>query len=304
MPTFPSGLSARRSLVPSLFQCHGRAGCNTAMCLGSPCSSGHAARAASFAPSAIDYRTSLWCSIRQARGFRNGFQAWWPTRPVKLVGSPPFLPSMVPGASQAKLLYEDFRCNFRRLEDWHLRRRTQVLDAKYDKSLQQVYKDLREPAPEQVDSLQVRRDIAILAVADAGDQTHVEFPLDCRGVSQWAIDGTPVRVESCNGDLCNLASPAPSDSFVLEQVQTLSSVADLCFEFKSLWAPRWQMHSATPSTAWDRFLNFAVAFLPRHSIVLPDITVQSWNRAIRRFKPRLGTLGSLEPSCPAHATAP
>ena len=154
----------------------------------------HAVRAASQTASALEYRFALWTSIRQARGFRNGFPTWWPTRPVKLVGSPASLPDSVPDAPTARLLYEDFRCNFRRLEDWHLRRRTQVLDAKYDKSLAQIYKDLREPAPEQVDSLEVRREYAILAVAPQGNQVHVEHPLDSRGVSSRAIDGEPVWV--------------------------------------------------------------------------------------------------------------
>ncbi|CAE7670713.1 unnamed protein product, partial [Symbiodinium sp. CCMP2456] len=246
----------------------------------------HAAKAANPAASALEYRLALWTSIRQARGFRNGFPDWWLTRPVKLVGSPASMPDLVPDASVARQLYDDFRCNFRRLEDWHLRRRTQVLDAKYDKSLAQVYKDLRDPAPEQVDSLQVRREYAILAVAPHGNQVHVEYPLDSRGVSSWAIDGDPVRVNSCDDDVCTLAAPARSDCAELEQVQTLSSVADLCSEFKSLWAPRWQLHSTKTASDWDRFLNFVRAFLPRHRLALPEISPDTWNRAVRRFKPR------------------
>ena len=246
----------------------------------------HAAKAASQTASALEYRFALWTSIRQARGFRNGFPTWWPTRLVKLVGSPASMPDSVPDAHTARLLYEDFRCNFRRLEDWHLRRRTQVLDAKYDKSLAQIYRDLREPAPEQVDSLQVRREYAILAVAPQGNQVHVEHPLDSRGVSSWAIDGEPVWVNSSEGDVCTLAAPARSDCMELEQVQTLSSVADLCSEFKSLWAPRWQLHSTKTASDWARFLNFVQAFLPRHRLELPEISLDIWNRAVRRFKPR------------------
>ncbi|CAE7678191.1 hgiCIIM [Symbiodinium sp. CCMP2456] len=253
--------------------------------LSRPSSSSAPKQAANPAASALAYRLSLWQSIKTARGFRNGFPAWWSRRLVQLVGSPASLPLSVPAAPLAKLLYEDFRCNFR-LEDWHLRRRMQILDAKYDKSLSQIYKDLREPAPEQVDSLQVRRDYAILAVAPSCDQVHLDSPLDRRGFSTWAVDGDPVRISSCDGDLCTLTAPASPTSSVLEQVQTLSSVADLFSEFKSLWAPRWQLHSTTTSYDWDRFLRFASAVLPCHRLVLPEITVEVWTRAVRRFKTR------------------
>ncbi|CAE7655752.1 unnamed protein product [Symbiodinium sp. CCMP2456] len=246
----------------------------------------HAARADNQAPSAVDYRLGLWRSILRARGFRYGFATWWTSRPVRLVGSPTTVPSFVPAAATARLLYEDFRCNFRKLESWHLRRRAQVLDAKYDKSLAQLYQELRDPTPEQVDTLQVRREYAILATDPESAQLHVERPLDQRGNSTWAIDGVPVQVQSVEDDMCTLSSPVSTSSLELEQVQTLSSVADIHVEFTSLWAPRWQQHAAASASDWQRFLDFASAYLPRHSFDLPDIDPQTWKMALRRFKPR------------------
>ena len=246
----------------------------------------HSVRAASQSPSALEYRLSLWQAIKTARGFRSGFASWWRQRPVQLVGSPSDLPAGVPDANQARSMYEDFRCNYRRLEDWHLRHRTKILDAKYDRSLSQLYNDLRDPAPDQVDTLQIQKTHTILAVSPSGDQVHLETPVDCRGSSTWNIDGNPVTVISCDGDLCNLATPASQTGGELEQVQTLSSVADLHSEFKSLWAPRWQLHGETSPANWRRFLDFATAFLPRNDIVLPDITPELWYRAVSRYKPR------------------
>ena len=136
--------------------------------------------AASATPSALTYRLSLWQAILRARGFRGGFASWWQSRPVQLVGSPPSLPSGVPDAALACALHEDFRCNYRRFEAWHLKRRAQVIDATYDKSLAQLFQELREPAHEQVDSLTIRRDYAILVVAPEGDQVHLDRPPDLR----------------------------------------------------------------------------------------------------------------------------
>ena len=246
----------------------------------------HATRAHNPSPAALEYRLSLWRSILRARGFRYGFARWWITRPVRSVGSPAALPPQVPNADIARLLHEDFRCNFRKLESWHLRRRAQVLDAKYDKSLKQLYQDLRDPAPEQVDTLQVRREYAILASDPLGAQLHVEGSPDLRGLSSWAVDGEPVQVQKFDDVLCTLESPLSSPGTELEQVQTLSSVADVHSEFVSLWAPRWQQHAHATASDWQRFLDFAAAYMPRHAFDLPDIDVPTWSRALRRFRPR------------------
>ncbi|CAE7873848.1 ML5 [Symbiodinium sp. KB8] len=246
----------------------------------------HALRAASRTPFALDYQLGLWRSILGARGFRHGFATWWLTRPVQLAGCPPCLPRRLPDASTAQALYFDFRSNYRSLEAWHIRRRATVLDAKYDKSLAQVYKELRDPAPEQVDSLQITREYAILATAPSGFQVHVEKPLDLRGTSTWTVDGVSVEISSCDSDVCTFVKPLDFTGQELEQVQVFSSTADIFSEFTSLWAPRWQQHAHTSATDWQRFLDFATAFLPRHDFEIPDISLSMWDRALRRFKPR------------------
>ncbi|CAE7399060.1 Pol [Symbiodinium necroappetens] len=221
----------------------------------------HATRALNPAPSAVEYRLGLWRSICNARGFRGGFRAWWPHRPVCLIGSPSQVPQLVPDAFT-------------------------VLDAKYDQSLAQLYQELRDPAPEQVDTLQVRREYAILATDSPSAQLHVERPLDLRGHSTWAVDGASVAVQTAEADVCTLACAVSESCHELEQVQILSSVTDLHDEFVSLWAPRWQQHANASPSDWQRFLDFAAAYLPRHQFDLPDIDVQTWNKALKRFRPR------------------
>ena len=245
----------------------------------------HALLAASPSPAAIDYRFSLWRSIRLAKGFCGGFPGWWPDRPTRLVGSPSELPETVPDPTTAISIFEDFRCNFRRLESWHMKRRGQILDCKYDKSLSQVFRELRDPTPEQVDTLTVSREYAILAVSSQGTQVHLDSAPDLRGTSSWAVDGQPVAVTDVDDVVCTLSAPAcPGQE--LEQTQTLSSVPDVQAEFVSLWAGRWQKHANTTAAHWQRFLAFATAFLPHQTFCLPRITVDDWLRAVRRFRPR------------------
>ncbi|CAE7670476.1 unnamed protein product [Symbiodinium sp. CCMP2592] len=243
----------------------------------------HALKAAKSEPAAVDYRLALWRSICRARGFCGGFSAWWAKRPTRLVGSPTMLPQTVPDSGTATCLFEDFRCNYRRLEAWHLQRRGQILSCKYDKSLSQLYCELREPAPEQVDTLTASRDYAILAVSDK--QVHLSSSLDLRGSSTWAVDGQPVEICEVDDVVCTLSVPAcPGQE--LEQTQTLSSVPDIHAEFVSLWASRWQQHATLTAPEWQRFLAFAAAFLPRQVFSLPRISVEDRLRAVKRFRPR------------------
>ncbi|CAE7194447.1 DHX57, partial [Symbiodinium microadriaticum] len=246
----------------------------------------HALRAGSTAPSALEYRSSLWSSICAARGFRGGFLQWWPTRPHRLVGCPALLSRMIPDLHAARCIFEDFRCNFRSLESWHLQNRSKILQSKYDASMTQLFHELRDPAPDQVDTLTVSREYAILALSPSGDQLHLDSSLDLRGVSTWTVDGTSVDLTSDGDDVCTLSTAIDGVPERLEQTQVLSAVSDLHHEFKSLWASRWQKHATHSASHWQRFLDFAAAFLPRSSISLPAITSDAWIRAVRRFKPR------------------
>ena len=46
---------------------------------------------------ALEYRGCLWRSILDAQGFRNGFAAWWPTRPRLTTGQPRCIANECPG---------------------------------------------------------------------------------------------------------------------------------------------------------------------------------------------------------------
>ena len=236
---------------------------------------------------AQDYRLALWQSIKRATGFAAGFASWWPTRPVRLQGSPVLFPVHLPCAVTVRALFYDFRDNFRRLESWHARRRSEILTDRLANSRSALFKAVGRTAPEQVDTLIVRKSYAILATDPATDQVMLDADPDLRGVSSWSVDDVPVCVQQVEGPTCQVTGEA---SFVegaqLEQVQLLSSASDLHLEFSQFWRPRWQKHSGLSLSDWSRVLGFASAFLPTLSFALHDISPAEWHNAVRRFKPR------------------
>ena len=94
---------------------------------------------------------------------------------------PSVWPRNLPGAALAECLFLDFRANYRKFEQWHLSQRRQQLQLQYDASLNQLYQDLREPAPAQVDLLTISSEHAVLAVEPQQRLIHLENAPDEKG---------------------------------------------------------------------------------------------------------------------------
>ena len=245
-----------------------------------------ALKAGKMTAAAQDYRLGLWASIKAAKGFRPNFRDWWGSRAVQLQGSPCVLPLVIPGPVEARQMFLDLRENYRKFEAWNVRQRSRVLAEQYEHSRDQLYKELRDPSPEKVDVLVLRHDYVVLEVDGVTSQVHVDSPINFRGCSTWTLNGQPVEVEPVSLQCCVVRGAPSSDleAAGLEQVQTLSSVADLISEFNNLWGPRWQKHASCAPEDWQRALDFAAAHLPSGSIALPPLTLPMWRQALKRFR--------------------
>ncbi|CAE6966038.1 aquIMA [Symbiodinium sp. CCMP2592] len=247
----------------------------------------HAMRAGNQSPSAIEHRLGLWRSILSARGFRPAFQLWWPTRPVQLAGSPAAFPAFLPSAELCSLLFLDFRDNFRKFEAWNIRQRHAILAEQYAHNHNLLFRDLRDPKPEQVDTLELKRSYQILDVDPPTCGVHLADRIDDRGCSQWTLDGCAVQVTSVDGDLCCIPScPSLHPDAELEQTVVLSSASHIQFEFEKLWISFWQRFAHSSEADWSRVTSFAQAYLPQGQLDLPPISLDQWRGALRRFKPR------------------
>ena len=246
----------------------------------------HSLRSNNDAATAQVYRLDLWRAILHGKGFRGGFMEWWRNRRVRLAGSPNAVPLALPGRVLAEAIYLDFRANFRDFESWHLRQRSQQLQARYDKTQKQLYLELRGDAPPQVDTLTLHHVHEVVKAEPSQQLVTLATEPDDRGASLWTLEGAPVAVVEVNHRHCTLQTdvfPAPGQ--VLEQVQTLHSTADVQSEFIRLWSARWLKHRDKTPQDWTRVLAFSRAFLPSSPFVLPPISLEDWNQALRRFKP-------------------
>ena len=82
----------------------------------------NALKAGNQSPQAQAHRQALWASVIYAKGFTPCFKDWWTRRTARLQGAPLHLGDL-PSAETAQVIFDDFQCNFRRLENWHLKRR-------------------------------------------------------------------------------------------------------------------------------------------------------------------------------------
>ncbi|CAE7274867.1 unnamed protein product, partial [Symbiodinium microadriaticum] len=247
----------------------------------------HAMRAGNQSPSAIEHRLGLWRSIRSAKGFRPDFLSWWPNRPVQLAGSPSRLTLHLPAAQVCHFLFLDFRDNFRKFEAWHVRQRKAILAEQYAHNRNLLFRDLREPKPEQADTLVLQRTYSVLAVDPPTCAVHLDDVIDDRGCSQWQLDGCTVQVTSVSGDVCCISDcPSLQVDAELEQTIFLSSAEHVQHEFEKLWSSFWTRHTAPATADWSRIVSFAKAYLPQGRLDLPPLSLDVWRRALKRFKPR------------------
>ena len=243
-------------------------------------------RAGSHTPPAVEHRVQLWRAIVSAKGFKGGFVDWWRQRPIQFLDSPTCINAGVPAAPAVAAILHDFRCNFRKLEAWHIAQRAKILRSKHEASRAALFRELREPAPEQVDVLVIQHEHSVLAVDPATRAAHLDAAPDTRGCSLWTVNDQAFEPCSVVGDIC-----APPQGVNLRedddicQVQTLADVNSIHSEFVSFWSRSWQKHADTAPEHWQRFLSFATAFLPAGQLSLEPITEQQWQRVMRRFKP-------------------
>ena len=247
----------------------------------------HAVKAGRQHADAVIYRATLWHAIVASKGFQGGFRKWWSAREVRLQGSPAALPAGLPPSAVVHAIFLDFRENFRRFESWCVRKRSQVLQDKYQHSMDCLCRDLRAEPSSQVDTLQIHRSYAILDLSSDGSLVHLDPPLDTRGTSTWQAEGHHLRLEPVTPEVCQVFSDfVLSPEVEIVQTQTLAAISDIQSEFVSLWSSRWQKHGNMSRSDWGRVIEFAHAFLPKGRCVLQPITASQWRRQVQRFKPR------------------
>ena len=245
----------------------------------------HSIRKGASCTSATLYRVDLWHSIRHAKGFADGFPAWWNSQEFVLyLGELPLFP---PSRNLAEVLFTTFLQAFREFEDWHCQQRIGILKAKRQATMEGLFKDLRPPARDQVDCLW--RDEEFVPLVDLDDEgvIHLDEPATLASNSTWLLDGLPAQVTPI-ADTVVLVDSAESYSGVSKLTQRIftSTTMEIQTELGKFWKDRWYLQTPPSEEAWLRIVTFTQAFMPTGRFVFEPITIRQWRASIKRFKPK------------------
>ena len=248
----------------------------------------HAFRAGRMHASATTYRLELWSSIVRAKGFQGGFRDWWSNQEFSdVIGHLPLGP---PGLDFVENMYQAFHHAFRQFEAWHLRQKNAVIKEKYVKNFQAIFRDLRQPQPDQLTGLWTSKEYMVAAVRPTEDG-QMMILLDKTAPSTlpalWYFAAKPVHVSNQMDELLVIdsASAIEPGSFITRVWHT-SSISAVHEELANLWQPRWNALEAIDDDTWRRIIGFVRDFMPRHDFHLPPITTTQWIKSIRRFRPK------------------
>ena len=234
------------------------------------------------------HKLELWSAIRRASGFVPTFVDWWALYGYQGDNDAPWvLPLAPPDADVADTIFRAFKVCYDRFESWHLRQRRTLLRAKHDRTLRTLHRELKEPAPSQLDLLWEERQYEILAVDVETSQLQLDRDLCLTGTSQWWVNETPVTVLSEGTNVCTVIPfHLEMVDSVLFQKCSFSTTAELHDQLVQFWEPKWKAFTDVPLDTWSRAVSFFKAFVPTMTLTVPDLTLDVWRAALRRYGPR------------------
>ena len=204
-----------------------------------------------------------WNKIMHAPGFKGGFRRWWMTRPHQLSGSPGCLPEYPPSAAMSWAIFVDFRANFRHYEQWELRRRHQVLQAKAFDHNKMLYRQLRDVDMSPPDHFTINFH-TLIATVEQEDEAELTDEITLPEHSKWFLNEELVKLQvlsstrvKIDSDLILVPGQRLRGQLVLAQFQDMEQA------LASLWKPLWNRHMDLGQETWQRAISFAQVYMPR-----------------------------------------
>eukprot|EP00435_Cladocopium_sp_Y103_P015513 s1799_g3.t2 len=234
-------------------------------------------------------RAALWHSILVAHGFKGGFQAWWISRPFQYQGAPRFLPSLPPDGFTTQLIFEDFSQNYRRFEHWQLQRRKDSCRSKLVTTMRNLFQATRKPAKPYLDALVDSHSQAIQVCDTVENLVSVPVDFPDHSILHWTLQDLPARVTKVDSLYRIDTDLVLASGQQLACHQLVADTETIHQRLIQLWSPRWNKHSEVPSSAWDQACQYATETLPPGNILLPDISIQDFRRAVGKFKAHAAT---------------
>ena len=234
--------------------------------------------------SAIQYRIELWGSIRRSKGFDRSFPVWWEAQEfAAAVGPLPFDP---PGIFQTELIFQAFQHAFHAFEQWHLNQKIQAIQLKYERNLQTLFADLRDPRPEKVDFFWDNSEFQVVALKAATKAILLDRPPSSTSLGQWFLNGTSLSVTHVIEEILVFDRwPALEVGDVITWNTHTSNVAEVHVQLQEFWKSRWISSVDYDAGHMNRVVHFAQHFLPKLQLTLPPLTVTDWRKSVKRFRP-------------------
>ena len=238
-------------------------------------------------PACMEHRANLWRKIRQATGFPGGFPMWWTTQTHHFAATPQFVPDRPPDPSEVTAIFLEFKVHYRALEATLQQSKRIHAAQKRAKDPMQIYRDLQRERAEPVQTLVATKTIEVCQSHQVDEDTTqllLQEPLP-EGSFTFAPEGIPMQVQLIAPD--KIRVPAVSLATTCNQIQVqhvVGDVKDMIRMFEAEWAPRWQRHSDSDTSAWEPIVDFIQHALPNKQASFPPIDVQTWKRAVAKKK--------------------
>eukprot|EP00435_Cladocopium_sp_Y103_P032036 s2378_g8.t1 len=231
------------------------------------------------------FQIELWSASVRAPGFDPSFSLWWEQQDFFLASGP--LPQSPPDRDKATLIFEAFRHRFRDFERWHLNQKGVLIQNKYHTSINAIFHELRDPAPDQIDNLWTTHTYKVLAVRPDSKAVILDAKIVPMDKPLWTLNGCGLSVDGHLEEMLVFSSwPDVQVGHTLTQSTHTRSDDDVHQKLIELWQPRWQQLQAVDPSDWERISGFVQHFMPSFSFCLPDITPAQWMKTVRRFKPK------------------
>eukprot|EP00438_Fugacium_kawagutii_P029499 Skav222725 [mRNA] locus=scaffold2390:142978:151550:+ [translate_table: standard] len=161
--------------------------------------------------------------------------------------------------------------NYRSFEQWHLRRRTQVIQAKHHDHNRILFKQLKGASLGSLTHLRSTLSFSV-AVVHSTERVELDRPVpSLSGSATWTLEGFEAEVEvtSDRSVVCISSDLLLAVGQALDLTLIISDFQSVDAELRSLWELIWNRHAGLAESHWDRVLAFGMRFLPpRHALPL------------------------------------
>ena len=247
----------------------------------------HALRAGKMTWQAVEYRLSLWTSIRRAKGFQSSFAAWWQSQSKKYEDSPTLLPETVPNLDMIELIYQEFLAHFRDMERWHTLQRTNLLKEKYKMNMRQLFRELKPQAKNTPDVFAEHKHFEVIEADSEQGLICLEPSPEHHEGDHWTHEGANVQILGYDGAICRVSPGTEIDiGDTLVQHIFHSTVQQVQTQLVDFWKPRWQRCADIPPDQWQRIVAFVDAYFPTFELQLDPISLTDWRATIIHMKQR------------------